>query len=776
MIKIFSTICIIFLLHSSLYASLLADYHFDACEWDGTPKEVIDSNGSYNASRTADDVQVQTAKLNNGVSFPNENNITDIHAIDTGITPMDIGQQGSISFWFKSNSDWDNGEGRTLIDASKDDKYFFISLKSDGKINFYLEVDNDQDFQSTSKENFSFNADIWVHLTFTWDLENDYSLYINGEKKELNITKNRIDRTTFGGLDSFHIGDIILDYIANGRENSANGIFDEVKIFNNVLNASEVHTIYENENNSKNYDGTVRSSIDCSMPQPVADYHLDECTYEQTDHEVLDSSGNNNHLTSDAGTNSTSSGKIARAATFDGVNSRIYGTWNQPFSKEVTLTAWINTRDPKGDGYPRIVVFSDNSGDYKPSTALSYNNDFKTMRGWTANSHDDRSNIVTYDMSAKHDGNWHFLAFTYYYGVSKLYVDGIKVDSDFNDIGIIQTGETISIGGRQNTNHNDSYHGSIDEVKIFNRALTSTQIQNIYANENIGKNYNSLVRDPTICAQAIFNAVNQNGGCFNWENNITTKVAGEAISLTILTADQNDANSSLGDVNITKLELLSFSDSTCTTPYETTKVWNGNQEVDHNGCFNPAPFIHNKAIRCAKIRITGTFEGSSVESNSTDTFAIRPKSYILQNIPAGKLTAEHAYTFKAVALNSDGITPTPDYNTSIIPQANKYLRDGSKGLAMEGSFTPASNCTFTNGSTSDTAFQFDNVGVIGLELNDTTWAETDADDTPLANRIIYLEQNLTFIPAKFKIDFPALPVMENYNNDTFTYYANHCTG
>ena len=90
---------------------------------------------------------------------------------------------------------------------------------------------------------------------------------------------------------------------------------------------------------------------------------------------------------------------------------------------------------------------------------------------------------------------------------------------------------------------------------------------------------------------------------------------------------------------------------------------------------------------------------------------------------------------------------------------------------MDGTFTPTDAFTFSDGTTADTTLSFDNVGKIGLELNDTTWAQVDSDDTPLAQRTIYLEQNLTFIPDRFAITFDAVPTMDNHGR-SFTYYTN----
>jgi len=281
------------------------------------------------------------------------------------------------------------------------------------------------------------------------------------------------------------------------------------------------------------------------------------------------------------------------------------------------------------------------------------------------------------------------------------------------------------------------------------------------------------VRSTITCAQAILNAVNQNGGCFNWDNNITTKIASKAIDLTILSRD-SETNATMSDINITQLDLLSFSDATCSTLYDTTNLWSGNNKLDTNGCFNTASFYHDKAIKCAKIKITALQEGTSIESNSTDTFSIRPERFTLTPDLTGKLTSEQAYNFQVEAKNYQSETRTPDFNQSLTAPTSKLrFREGSPNDgSLEGTFSlHPNNLNFSDGLTTEGNFSFNNVGLVTLEINDTTWADVDSDDTPLVDRTIYGEQNLTFIPDHFDIAFTS-PIMINHIDGNFTYLSN----
>lgn len=98
------------------------------------------------------------------------------------------------------------------------------------------------------------------------------------------------------------------------------------------------------------------------------------------DGNFLDSSGNNNNGTAVGGVVATADGQVKQAGSFDGVDDKAQGTWNQPFGTEVTLSAWF--KSPGGGGtYPRLIEFSDSSGSSTYSTALTYDID-GSLRTW----------------------------------------------------------------------------------------------------------------------------------------------------------------------------------------------------------------------------------------------------------------------------------------------------------------------------------------------------------------------------------------------------------
>jgi tetratricopeptide (TPR) repeat protein len=82
-------------------------------------------------------------------------------------------------------------------------------------------------------------------------------------------------------------------------------------------------------------------------------------------------------------------------------------------------------------------------------------------------------------------GIWHHVAATYNGSNMKIYIDGVLINS-INTSGIIPTSSSnLHIGTKRVGSYpQDFFHGKIDEVRLFNRALNNSEIENIFNNNN----------------------------------------------------------------------------------------------------------------------------------------------------------------------------------------------------------------------------------------------------------------------------------------------------
>ena len=84
--------------------------------------------------------------------------------------------------------------------------------------------------------------------------------------------------------------------------------------------------------------------------------------------------------------------------------------------------------------------------------------------------------------STVNDGNWHNVTFTYSSSGMKIYIDGsLNVSNTVDVISLTTASGNFLIGARSISGTLSKYfNGSIDEVAIFNTALSASKIQQIY--------------------------------------------------------------------------------------------------------------------------------------------------------------------------------------------------------------------------------------------------------------------------------------------------------
>ncbi len=217
-----------------------------------------------------------------------------------------------------------------------------------------------------------------------------------------------------------------------------------------------------------------------------AEWRLDECTtWDGVSFDVEDNLGNTLHYGRRIGNVSgASSGRICRAAAFDGTSARIVsdvltGTDIMAFGDQVTLACWF--KSPGGGGAnPRLIEFSDAVGSYNWSTALAYDPD-GSLRAWVTSAAGVRGGTIDYATELYNDNQWHHAVYTYSAANGgQLYVDGaLKQNRTNNPTGDIHDAATFVIGGYY-PDSNNGFLGLIDEAAVFQRELIAAEVVQLY--------------------------------------------------------------------------------------------------------------------------------------------------------------------------------------------------------------------------------------------------------------------------------------------------------
>ena len=197
---------------------------------------------------------------------------------------------------------------------------------------------------------------------------------------------------------------------------------------------------------------------------PVAAYGFNEASGTT----VADASGNG--LTGTiTGATRTTAGKFGRALSFNGTSNLVTVADNAKLdlTKGMTLEAWVRPSTASGT---RSVIFKERSGG--PVYAMFANTSTNRPAGYVSvgSAQDIRSTTTQLPVNV-----WHHLAVTYDGITLRLYVDGGQVASRAIAGSITVSTGALRIGG--NSVWSQWFAGLIDEVRIYNRALTSTQLK-----------------------------------------------------------------------------------------------------------------------------------------------------------------------------------------------------------------------------------------------------------------------------------------------------------
>ncbi|HYM06899.1 MAG TPA: LamG-like jellyroll fold domain-containing protein [Terriglobales bacterium] len=181
---------------------------------------------------------------------------------------------------------------------------------------------------------------------------------------------------------------------------------------------------------------------------------------------VTDSSGNGNTGTITNAT-WTSAGKYGSALAFNGTNALV--TINDAASLHLTtamtLEAWVNPGPVVGEW--EDVIYKSNDNYYLSATS----NKSAPAGGGTFGAVD----VVTYGTAALPQNTWSHVAVTYDGATLVLYVNGVQVSSLARTGNILTSNNPLQIGG--DTTYRQYFQGTIDEVRVYNAALTAAQIQ-----------------------------------------------------------------------------------------------------------------------------------------------------------------------------------------------------------------------------------------------------------------------------------------------------------
>ena len=181
---------------------------------------------------------------------------------------------------------------------------------------------------------------------------------------------------------------------------------------------------------------------------------------------AADSSGNANHGTI-SGATWTVGGKYGNALVFNGTNARVIINDSQllHLTTEMTLEAWVNPSTVTSTW--RDVVYKGNDNYFLEAMSPNASPAAGGIFGSTPRE--------TYGTAALTANTWAHQAATYDGATLRVYVNGVAVASVAQTGNIATSTNPLEIGG--DSIYGQFFNGTIDEVRVYSRALTAAEIQ-----------------------------------------------------------------------------------------------------------------------------------------------------------------------------------------------------------------------------------------------------------------------------------------------------------
>jgi len=194
----------------------------------------------------------------------------------------------------------------------------------------------------------------------------------------------------------------------------------------------------------------------------VASYAFDEGSGTT----VADSSGHGNNGTA-SGTTWSSSGMFGGALVFNGAPSvvTVPDSSSLHLANGMTLEAWVNPASSSSTW--RDVIYKGDDNYY-----LEASSDANSPAG---GGNLGGANANVFGGSALAAGSWTYLAVTYDGSTLRLYVNGVQVAAQAVTGALTVSSNPLQIGG--DSFYGQNFAGKIDEVRVYDGALTAAQIQ-----------------------------------------------------------------------------------------------------------------------------------------------------------------------------------------------------------------------------------------------------------------------------------------------------------
>jgi parallel beta-helix repeat protein len=370
-----------------------------------------------------------------------------------------------------------------------------------------------------------------------------------------------------------------------------------------------------------------------------------------------------NHNGNKSGVVWTSSGRVGGAYSFGGTNQIIdFGSTSLGLSNNMTISLWINATNLTNGSYYAFMSFGGYiAGGFIFQREGAAN---KLRLGWAGTDSYDGPVFTTV-------GSWAHLAVTVSSGVPQnFYVNGVATAAiRSSGVGTFSATDPKDLElGRRTDSATQYYNGTMDEVQIFNRTLSTTQVNQIYLDTKDGYSSSETITS------------NEISGGNTWMCQVTP-------------SDGTQDGTTLNSSNLT----IALSISACQTLSTASTTYNLNQSITGKDGAN------SWCLRASANNIIIDCHGYNVSANASgdnQLYGIYAGAG-MTNITVQNCNVRDYATAQIAFVSVTGANNKIQNNTAY--QFNASLQVSSYGLYLSGTTanTTIINNTVRNTSTAD---------------------------------------------------------------------------
>ncbi len=305
------------------------------------------------------------------------------------------------------------------------------------------------------------NTNEWIHLVYVSDgVGGNTKIYKNGtyvgQSKNSTSIGNCSSQNLYFGVDIFSAPEYM------------DAKLDDIAIYNRALTQQEITALY------------TSTPIAQNVPSNVPTNGL--VGWWPFNGNANDESGNGNNGTVNGATLTSDRNSINNTCySFDGVSNYIKITDNNlmDFSNKYSISTWVNLTSTPSSQFS--VVSKERQLD---GTGISMIID---NTGKITQAFNNGSNYVTTGLKSLSNSTWYNIVFTFDGSTANIYVNGVLDKSNVFSQSLINTtfdwfiGKEFTTSGGGNSGYTNRYFkGNIDDIGMWNRALTQQEITALY--------------------------------------------------------------------------------------------------------------------------------------------------------------------------------------------------------------------------------------------------------------------------------------------------------